>query len=1076
MVHDERFSSTPAAVKKSFTATLFERKTMLKTLKRKIALVAVAGLGFGLISTVPAFAVMTAATDLTVAVKSGAADTTLRVVPRTTTTGARTYDIFTTGNTVALSDLTFTATGTWDAAFATETVPLSFKKEAVANGALATGYNTLSMARVSGTGTGTAGSTISGIGAATTNVAGTGTTNLGAAAATLASTAAGSDAGGTYGVWVDYETVGTVIAGEPRITLNIYDMTTAAEADGRWSQTATTVRTDDTAYEATIGAGVVTAIRTRITAAGANDLTGAQVSVTWRATPTASAVTISTVNPTALTGAGGTSSAALGTGVRLTYTNNGTGERELGNPASGVYTIAGGAVNDAPETIDLLLGRNAVPGIYTLTVNTGTSDTGATPVQSKSLTIGEAPATIALKGATSTTADESATGAGNTTFYFTTADSSGRASYFLGTEKANLAVSGGSVAGRVTISDPVIPTIGSGSMTATAASQRVSVTATAAAGAAGTYTITTTASGFATTAVTPAAATSTLTVTSDALVSAAATKFTNATPNVSGSNTAVDATVSDSAAATDNTSPVATFLPVDQTKITLTGSFPTTTVGDAKVTVTSSTIPGVTAGTIVIKPISAGTATFEFNATGTAAGQTARFSLQGTSATNLFQIDVTYGAAVAGEMTLSPIEDGNSALVAVGSTNTLKASVTDQFGRVLPGATVVFTVQASQRATARSYSYTTNASGEASLTLADTSTSTTVLTNAINVSASAGGNTLATQTITYVYGDATPATVTLAVTQNSGAQGDYLTTITSATAPATTVDTSLGSTNNTTADLRTADQVKVVATITAANSTAIRGQLVKISGDAGVFFTSGGTVGDVDLAAATRKSTLEIYTDANGQVTFQAAYTKSGAAVNVKVEAGSVSKSWPIKVNAGPGAVLALTGSGSNVTAKLTDAWGNPVAANVTMTVSGGLRFSNGFSSTTGTTAADGTLSTEIQGSGSGTVTATHGGADAAILASATYGTAAGVESATQAVTGAAATVNAATETAIGAVKTDVKAVSDTVATLSKAVTTVQSSVTELTSSFATQIKSLTDAIAKISRAIAAIQKSLKKK
>jgi len=60
MVHDERFSSAPAAVEKSFTATLFERNTMLKTLKGKIALVAVAGLGFGLISTVPAFAAITA--------------------------------------------------------------------------------------------------------------------------------------------------------------------------------------------------------------------------------------------------------------------------------------------------------------------------------------------------------------------------------------------------------------------------------------------------------------------------------------------------------------------------------------------------------------------------------------------------------------------------------------------------------------------------------------------------------------------------------------------------------------------------------------------------------------------------------------------------------------------------------------------------------------------------------------------------------------------------------------------------------------------------------------------------------
>ena len=55
MVHETAFS-TPAASRKSLGATLFERNTMLKTLKRKIALVAVAGLGFGLVSTVPAFA------------------------------------------------------------------------------------------------------------------------------------------------------------------------------------------------------------------------------------------------------------------------------------------------------------------------------------------------------------------------------------------------------------------------------------------------------------------------------------------------------------------------------------------------------------------------------------------------------------------------------------------------------------------------------------------------------------------------------------------------------------------------------------------------------------------------------------------------------------------------------------------------------------------------------------------------------------------------------------------------------------------------------------------------------------
>jgi hypothetical protein len=82
------------------------------------------------------------------------------------------------------------------------------------------------------------------------------------------------------------------------------------------------------------------------------------------------------------------------------------------------------------------------------------------------------------------------------------------------------------------------------------------------------------------------------------------------------------------------------------------------------------------------------------------------------------------------------------------------------------------------------------------------------------------------------------------------------------------------------------------------------------------------------------------------------------------------------------------------------------------------------------------------------------------------------VSSATAALTVTAAAAAGSTE--ITAVKADVKAVSDTVATLSKAVTTIQSSVTELTTSFTAQIKSLSSAIAKISRAIAALSKRIK--
>jgi len=62
MVHEKAFSM-PTAARKSLAATLFERNTMLKTLKRKIAVVAVAALGAGGLSIATAPAANAAATS-----------------------------------------------------------------------------------------------------------------------------------------------------------------------------------------------------------------------------------------------------------------------------------------------------------------------------------------------------------------------------------------------------------------------------------------------------------------------------------------------------------------------------------------------------------------------------------------------------------------------------------------------------------------------------------------------------------------------------------------------------------------------------------------------------------------------------------------------------------------------------------------------------------------------------------------------------------------------------------------------------------------------------------------------------
>jgi len=192
---------------------------------------------------------------------------------------------------------------------------------------------------------------------------------------------------------------------------------------------------------------------------------------------------------------------------------------------------------------------------------------------------------------------------------------------------------------------------------------------------------------------------------------------------------------------------------------------------------------------------------------------------------------------------------------------------------------------------------------------------------------------------------------------------------------------------------------------------------------------------------------------------------------------------------------VAVTGNAiTQVTATVTDEFGNPVSGvDLTGTVTGVAgRFAGGSRSFSAKTDAAGTVIFEMTGnaaeSGSGTLTVTgtedtdaapntdnenNKFASSDFSANLTGLSKAATSSATATLAVTAAAAAASPE--ITAVKADVKAVSDTVATLSKAVTTIQSSVTELTTSFTAQIKSLSAAIAKISAAIAALSKKIKK-
>ena len=99
MVHEKAFS-TPAASRKSLEATLFERNTMLKTLKRKIALVAVAALG-------------TAGLAVVVAPSANAAGGTAVTAISTSATAVRVSYTSTTLDAVGLVPLTITNAATY---------------------------------------------------------------------------------------------------------------------------------------------------------------------------------------------------------------------------------------------------------------------------------------------------------------------------------------------------------------------------------------------------------------------------------------------------------------------------------------------------------------------------------------------------------------------------------------------------------------------------------------------------------------------------------------------------------------------------------------------------------------------------------------------------------------------------------------------------------------------------------------------------------------------------------------------------------------------------------------------------
>jgi hypothetical protein len=321
----------------------------------------------------------------------------------------------------------------------------------------------------------------------------------------------------------------------------------------------------------------------------------------------------------------------------------------------------------------------------------------------------------------------------------------------------------------------------------------------------------------------------------------------------------------------------------------------------------------------------------------------------GTAVTARF--DISQATAAATKSFSNPALDAASFSMRAGvaTSNKLTVEVVDQFGNALPNISVNAAI-AGRNATTVIPTLLTDANGLVSYTLADTSTSTTSLTDTVTFTPAAG----ATSTVTINYATYLPAaTITLTTADSANA---------TATGIAGSIKTDISS-----ADGAENGIVDVKAVLKDANGATLPAGIP-------VRFSVAGT------GAAILSTHVTLYTDATGTVTSKVYGWLNGDRV-VTATAGAVSASGTYYFRQlgteSETRTITAKATGNVVTATVTDRFGNPIkAASVTATRVGTGTF-NGTSSITGTTAADGTVDFVL----------TNGTADVTVgFSSTTYG------------------------------------------------------------------------------------------
>ena len=1020
MVHE--YSHTTPAVKGILSfATFSERKHMLKTLKRKIALVAVAAVGVGMLSAIPANAAITATA----------------------------FSLADTGVTSA-ADVVATAVATTPTAFTRAGATLTFKGVTLTGKAGTTSvYKLVLNTAADGSGVETALPTsIHALGAGVAfSVGVTGTFTATAAMNNQFLMLRYDDAAdGTFEA---------VIADPFTIKLDVIDAGTPASLS--WA--GSTREVSGTAVDYTVVATPKDSngVSTRLL-----DTETYVVDVTPQNNATAATAIDVNIANAVMDEADGVDTAGA-TAYSVVFDGNGSENGTTGATISGVtYTLTG----------QLVKAGNAVGAPASATYTRISNTAGLT-------------GTLSFTSDTAGTALTSLSTAPNvaTTGYFVKAVDAAGAN-IKGVTIA-LALSGVTGATEVT-SDTTAQTGFTSSRTATPTAAGTGViTASINAGATTiSKTLAITSVGFG--AIAPLAAGVTATAVNGNGLIAGATAGTTWT--ASRSTTSITLKISGlTASKTARVEPAGTAIGVKAAGVTRDG----TTLND------------VTVGFLTAD--AAGVLTIPVTLTSATTGQTALIRVDSDAGDALVALDITITFTDAAAALTTVPASATTSFVAVSSSQTITASIADQYANPVVGGSVLLTNTSAPSLVTLATAVAVNVSntGTATLTAAIASTIGNYVFT-VQARDANGANVGTLSTITYTAtADGAPGSVTLTSGGSEAALGSFTVwTSTNGTVPASatiaqgqtannTADASLSTDTAAEALAKVGDLVVITVKVANAAGTGIDNVKVGAVGSAGVFLAT--TIPGASAKLSTMISTSATSTG-GGVATIHAVATKVGtntvtftvgsktATATFISKQGLTARSIARTVTLG-GATVAVTGGAiTQAVATVKDAFGNPVAGvALTGTISGVAgRFAGGARSFAASTDAAGTVTFEITGnvteSGAGLLTVA--GTDAATnITTADFltGDLSGNLSTlgilqSSSTTATLAVAAGVADSSSAQIKTDVATANAAVKALATQVTVLQASVATLIDSLTTQIATLLKSVSALTKAVAKLQ------